>query len=406
GSILWHGYISDVTDRKQLEARFLQAQKMEAIGRLAGGVAHDFNNLLTVINGFSNILLSNLEAEDPSYSFVESILDAGKSGANLTAQLLAFGRKTVVAPTLFDLNNAVTRSEKLLRRLIGEHITLTIVTAPSECAVKADPNQLDQVILNLAVNARDAMPSGGELTVRVRHVTIEPEEESSDAPPPGAYAQLSVSDTGCGMSAEVQERIFEPFFTTKEPGKGTGLGLSTLYGIVQQAGGYVNFESQENLGTVFRIYLPLVSLPVSRSGARTPISNDGTETVLLVEDEPAVRAISSAILKSQGYSVIEASGGQEALEIFREQQNIIDILLTDVVMPGMNGQELADAVCEIRPGFPVICVSGYTNDYLVGQMGEAPRYAFLPKPFPPEALSQKIRELLDPQRQNVSALSN
>lgn len=406
GSTLWHGFINDVTDRKQLEARFLQSQKMEAIGRLAGGVAHDFNNLLTVINGYSDILLSSLDLDDPSYSQVESILDAGKRGANLTTQLLTFGRKTVVTPRVFDLKEVVTQSEKLLRRLIGEDIVLTIHASPANCLVYADPNQMDQVILNLAVNARDAMPSGGELVVEIRRVTIDPDREMSDGPTPGRYVQLSVTDSGCGMSNEVKERIFEPFFTTKEQGKGTGLGLATVYGIVKQAAGFVSFESELQSGTAFRILLPEASLPISKSGSRSTNANGGTETVLLVEDDNAVRSISTAILRTVGYSVIAAASGQEALEIFRDRKETVDILVTDVVMPGMNGQELADTICKLRPGFPVICVSGYTNDYIIGREGAAPQYPFLQKPFSPDELARKVREILDSKKPNPSAVAN
>jgi PAS domain S-box-containing protein len=388
----------DVTERRILEDQFRQAQKMEAVGRLAGGVAHDFNNLLMVISGYTYVLLNQLGAADPRRKKAEAIQEATQRAAGLTRQLLAFGRKQVLELKVIDLNSVVADISKLLRPLIGEDIEVVVTCDPSLGRTKADPGQVEQVIMNLAVNARDAMPGGGKLIIETRNVDLDENYQRAHASvKPGRYVMLAVSDTGCGMDAETQLRIFEPFFTTKEKGKGTGLGLSTVYGIVKQSGGYVFAYSEPGRGTSFKIYLPQVEEAAAESvpQRRTHLGLRGTESVLLVEDEESVRELIAEALKAQGYNVLVAGNGQEALALAAPANCRIDLVITDVVMPGMSGRELAKRLNGSRPGTRVLYLSGYTEDAIVHHGVLDPGTAFLQKPFSLDTLACKVREVLD-----------
>jgi len=392
------GTVQDMTERRQLEGQFRQAQKMEAVGRLAGGIAHDFNNLLTVIAGYSDMMLSRLAADDPLRAHVSEIRSAGDRAASLTRQLLAFSRQQVLAPQVLDLNAVVANMDKMLRRLIGEHIDLVTVCEKPLWRVKADPGQLEQVIMNLAVNARDAMPKGGKLTLETANVELSGAYARAHvAVKPGRYVMLAVSDTGCGMDAETQSHLFEPFFTTKERGKGTGLGLSTVYGIVKQSGGNVWVYSEPGRGTTFKVYLPLVDEPLEdlRPVEARAVPVRGTETVLVVEDEVSVRSLVRGVLESHGYRVLEACHGADALAISDQHGGPIHLLLTDVVMPEMSGRDLASRVVPRRPGIRVLYMSGYTDDAIVHNGVLDAGTAFLQKPFTPDALAHKVREVLD-----------
>jgi PAS domain S-box-containing protein len=391
------GVYQDITDRKRIEEQLRQAQKMEAVGQLAGGVAHDFNNLLTIINGYSDLLLQTLPADDPSRVLVEEIYKAGQRSAGLTRQLLAFSRRQVVAPRVLDLNALVCNAGKMLRRVIGEDVRLTTALDSGLCTVRADPGQIEQVLLNLAVNARDAMPTGGRLTIETRNVDLDDDYARTH---PGArggpHVLLAVSDTGCGMPPEVKARVFEPFFTTKGPGKGTGLGLATVYGIVQQAGGHVGVSSEVGVGTTFEVYLPRENTPAAakpRSGLLAPPR--GTETVLLVEDEDGVRALTRCVLTGCGYTVLEAAEGDEAVRAAAGHTGPIHLLVSDVVMPGPGGRAVADRVAELRPGVRVLFVSGYTDDVVVRHGVLQEGVSFLQKPFSPIVLAHRVREILD-----------
>jgi len=388
----------DITNRKQLEEQFRQVQKMEAVGRLSGGVAHDFNNLLGVIIGYGEIVQEGLDTIHPLRGNVDEILKAGHRAASLTRQLLAFSRQQVLDPKVLDLNTVVKDMGKMLKRLIGEDVELKTDLDTALARVKADESQIEQVILNLAINARDAMPRGGKLTLATSTFHMD-EEFIRRYPFPvnvGDYILLRVSDTGSGMDARTKARIFEPFFTTKEKGKGTGLGLSMVYGIVKQSNGYIDVSSEPGVGTAFDIYLPKVDQAVDASTtAAASASLRGNETILLVEDDPSLRALTVHMLESCGYSVLEASSGAVALEISRQQNVQIHLLLTDVVMPGMSGRVLADQMLAQSPHLLVLYISGYTGQTVGAHGVLAEGSYFLPKPFTREALARKVREVLD-----------
>jgi len=386
----------DITDRRQLEEQFRQAQKMEAVGRLAGGVAHDFNNLLMVINGYTEVLLEELKSGSAMYQKVQSIQQAADRAATLTRQLLAFSRKQLLELKVVDVNTVISEMERLLRPLIGENIGLVTRLSPEAGRTRADAGQLEQVIMNLVVNAKDAMPEGGKITVQSSEVTVRQNFREHRFIQPGRYVVLSVSDTGHGMDKETQSRIFEPFFTTKEKGKGTGLGLSTVYGIVKQSGGYVFPQSEPGTGTTFYIYLPRVEdAPEEMSPVKSQENEKGgCETVLLVEDEDSVRELVRVTLAARGYRVLEAENGESGLRVAEAHGDGIDILITDVVMPGMGGRELAKELLQIRPKLVVLYLSGYTEDTILHQGVLGPGTAFLQKPFTLQNLARKVREVL------------
>jgi two-component system cell cycle sensor histidine kinase/response regulator CckA len=386
---------------RSLEAQLLQSQKMEAVGRLAGGVAHDFNNILTAIGGYADLLLADLPADDARRQDIDEIHRAARRAASLTQQLLAFSRRQIMQPKVVDLNALVADIDKMLRRLIGEDVLLSAVLAPNLGNVRADPGQLEQVILNLAVNARDAMPSGGHLTIQTRNVELDQSYVAEHpAVTPGPYVLLSVSDTGTGMTDETKSHIFEPFFTTKPRGKGTGLGLATVYGIIQQTGGHIWAYSEVGRGTTMKVYLPRVDLPADSLPSASPEAEEdlrGSATVLLVEDETAVRAVTRQLLTRSGYTVVEAADGHMALALTAALDQPVDLLLTDVVMPGMSGRELAERLAAQRPGLRVLFMSGYADDAIVRHGMLEPGLAYLEKPFRPEALLRKVRDVLDGQ---------
>jgi PAS domain S-box-containing protein len=391
----------DVTKRKSMEAQLLQAAKMEAIGRLAGGVAHDFNNLLTIISGYGQLLQERLNPQDLGH--VEEILKASDRAAALTRQLLAFSRRQILAPQVLDLNSIVANLEKMLRRLIGEDIALTTVKQSDLGRVKADPGQIEQVIINLAVNARDAMPQGGKLTIETANVKLDETYARSHAGiTPGPHVMLAVSDTGLGMDPETLGSIFEPFFTTKEKGKGTGLGLATVYGIVKQSAGSIWVYSEPGQGTTCKIYFPCIEEPMPEAEparVRAELAK-GSETILVVEDEEGVRSLVCETLKSKGYNVLDARGPSEALTIVEHYVEPIHMLLTDVVMPQMSGKELAKRLSTVRPGAKVLYMSGYTDDAIVRHGVLEAGTFFLQKPFVPSILLRKVREVLDTKRKD------
>jgi PAS domain S-box-containing protein len=392
------GVARDIGERKLLEEQLRQAQKMEAVGRLAGGIAHDFNNLLTAILGYSDLVLSQITEADPLQRDVEEIRRAGLRASSLTRQLLAYSRRQMLQPEVLELNSVVANMDKMLRRVIGENIKFVTLLQSALGPVKADPGQIEQVILNLVINARDAMPSGGKLIIETKNVELDrtyPMQRSFL--PPGHYVMLVVTDTGVGMGPETKSQIFEPFFTTKEIGKGTGLGLSTVYGIVKQSGGDISVYSEPGKGTAFKIYLPRVERAAQkqRGIAAVPKPGGGSETILLVEDEDAVRHLARDVLQQRGYSVLEAAEGEEALRISETHQGAIQLILTDVVMPGMNGRELASRVASRHAGIKILYMSGYTDESIVHHGILAPGADFLSKPFTPDILSRKVRQLLD-----------
>ena len=382
----------DVTERLSLESQLRQAQKMEAVGRLAGGVAHDFNNLLTAILGYTELMSDGMPADHPLRDDLAEIHKAGTSAAALTRQLLAFSRKQVLQPETLDLNAVLVRVESMLRRLIGEHIALETDFAPDLVAVTADPGQIEQIVINLAVNARDAMPGGGRLTLATRNVELDRGDEHAA----GVFARLSVGDTGTGIDAESRAHIFEPFFTTKERGEGTGLGLSTVYGIVKQSGGSIAVESEPGRGATFHVCLPETGNPLRPAAARDGDGAiTGNETILLAEDQDEVRGVARAILHRHGYRVLEAANGRQALERLQAADQKIDLLLTDIVMPDMTGPELVAAADVARRGVRVLYSSGYTGDAVSTSVALASGAAFLQKPYTARALLLKVRQVLD-----------
>ncbi len=389
----------DISARRRLEEQLRQAQKMEAVGRLSGGIAHDFNNLLGIIIGYGEIMDEELDPDHPLRESVEEVLKAGRQAASLTRQLLAFSRQQVLAPRVLDLGAVVSEVQKMLGRLIGEDIELITVSEPELGRVKADQGQIEQVILNLAVNARDAMPHGGKLIIETSNVEID-EVFAQQSPYPlnlGSYVCLAVRDTGVGMDAATQARVFEPFFTTKERGSGTGLGLSTVYGVVKQSGGYITVYSELDAGTSFKIYLPRVDAPLEPEPPRAavPASLRGTETVLLVEDETGLRTLTCALLERCGYKVVAAQNATEALETSQQYKGPIHLMLTDVVMPGINGRVLAQQLVQNRPETKVVYMSGYTGQSFSGHDILDPGSHFLAKPFTRNTLARRIRETLD-----------
>ena len=409
GVTIYHaGTIEDITarmeaeaHRKELEQQLRQSQKMEAIGQLAGGVAHDFNNLLTAINGYSSLALQRANPDDRMRGYLEEIKKAGERAANLTRQLLAFGRKQMLKPVPLNLNDVVAEMSKMLRPLIGEDICFNAIFDPELKQIRADPGQIEQVLVNLVVNSRDAMPQGGTLTIETANIRID-QEFASRHPDlaPGDYVVLTVSDNGCGMDEKTRARIFEPFFTTKEKGRGTGLGLSTVYGIVTQSGGTIRVYSEPGEGTVLKVFLP----QFQSSGEPQPkVSVDtvvprGSETILLVEDEDVVRGLARQILEQAGYNVLDARGGEEAIRLCHERRAPIDLLLTDVVMPETSGKEVAARLTRLRPLTRVLYMSGYTDDAIVHHGVLDSDVEFIQKPFTPIALARKVREVLDVSR--------
>ncbi len=396
------GTLIDITERKRLEQQLRQSARMEAVGRLAGGVAHDFNNLLTAVLGYSDLLLERLPEAGPLWRYAAEVRKAGERAASLTRQLLAFSRQQVLEPQVLNLNSVVTDLQKMLRRLIGENIELVISLGPELGNVKADPGQIEQVILNLAVNARDAMPEGGTLAIETATVDL---SDGADvlvfeqfSVRPGKYVMLAVRDNGRGMDAETQTRIFEPFFTTKDKDKGTGLGLSTVYGIVKQSEGYIAVRSEPGEGTTLKVYLPCVErgAPEVKPGEMPPAGHpvaEGSETILLAEDEDGVRELARLVLLAKGYKVLEAISGEQALRICANYDGPIHLVLTDVIMPHIGGQELARRLATLRPEAKVLYMSGYTGG-AIGRLLDS-ESAFLQKPFTSETLARKVREVLD-----------
>lgn len=390
------GTWEDITSRKHLEEQLRQSQKMEAVGQLAGGVAHDFNNSLTVMNGYTELVLNSLSADNPHKALLAEVFAAGNRAAALTMQLLAFSRKQILAPKVLNLNYVVERSERMLRRMIGEDVMLMVACDPLAHHVEVDPCQIEQVIMNLIVNARDAMPSGGTVTISSANMEVDEDECLLYGVKAGCYVALTVADSGCGMTPEVKSRIFEPFYTTKETGKGTGLGLATVYGIVKQSGGFITVDSVVGAGTTFTICLPARAEQVDSSeSAGGELHSGGKETVLLVEDENAVRNLARLILQTQGYTVLAASGGPEAIKLLLLHTGPIHLLISDIVMPEMSGRQLADILITRYPGLKLLFVSGYIDDAIVRHGISHLDNAFLQKPFSQESLLRKVRDVLD-----------
>jgi PAS domain S-box-containing protein len=396
--VLYEGVIEDITERRSLEAQLSHSSKMEAVGQLAGGVAHDFNNLLTVIMSCSAMLLDRIKTGDPGREDAQEIAAAAELAAGLTRQLLVFSRKQVVQPQVIDVNNVIGDVENMLRRVIGEDIELATALYPGIAKINADRGQLEQVLMNLVVNARDAMPEGGRLSIATFNCEL-----SSEFPmgvlkaPEGKYVMLAVSDTGMGMTREVQQRLFDPFFTTKEQGRGTGLGLATVYGIIKQSGGEICVYSELGVGTTFKVYFPALSVASQEEldNVKPKEAPQGSETILLVEDDPKLRVLAVRVLKKCGYEVLVAACGDEALAIAANKETLIDAVVTDVVMPGMNGRELVERLVEARPGLPCLLMSGYADDEILRRGVSQGDTEFLQKPFTPEQLARKVRAVLD-----------
>ena len=383
---------------RESQEQLRQVQKLEGIGQLAGGIAHDFNNLLTVIIGFCSLAMRDLKPDDPVFGNLEEIKKAGDRATSLTRQLLAFSRRQVLQPKILNLGSVVADMEKMLRRVIGENIDLRAALEPTLGKVNADPGQIEQIIVNLAVNARDSMPNGGKLTIETDNVYLDEEYVKHHVgAQAGAHVMLAVSDTGHGMDQQTMARIFEPFFTTKEVGKGTGLGLSTVYGIVKQSGGNIWVYSEIGRGTTFKIYLPRVADGAEEYQRPTDEfkTAEGTETILLVEDEEMLRKLARQTLAGYGYRILEAEDGDEATVLSAQHEGAIQLLLTDVIMPGMNGRELANRLLETRPTLRVLFMSGYTDDAIVHQHALESSANFIQKPFSPDSLAQKVRKVLD-----------
>ena len=398
GLVAIEGIARDITERRHLEEQLRQSQKMEAIGRLAGGVAHDFNNMLTVINGYTDMMLRQVAPDDPFRQLTEEVRKAGEQAAGLTRGLLAFGRKQLLQPRVLDLNAVVESNSKMLRRVIGEDIEFVTVLDPTLGKIKADPGQLEQVLMNLVVNSRDAMPKGGRLTIETCNIMLdEPYANDHISVKAGSYVMLGVSDTGCGMDVATRSRIFEPFFTTKELGGGTGLGLSIVYGIVKQSEGNIWVYSEPDKGTTFKIYLPRTEEQGTRLEA--PATADripgGSETILVVEDDEVVRQLVTRILQSGGYRMLEATDGSNALQICQQCEGQIELVLTDLVMPQMSGPALTEKLQELYPGIRIVYTSGYADDAIVRHGHLDPGMPFIQKPFSPNNLLQKVREVLD-----------
>jgi signal transduction histidine kinase/CheY-like chemotaxis protein len=399
GSILeWVGTCIDITERKELEKQLIQSQRLEAIGRLSGGIAHDFNNLMTAVVGYSDLLTMKLVHDSDICKDIEQIKKAGQSAASLSRQLLAFSRKQILQPRVVDLNHIVDDIDKVLQRVIGEDISLITVLEPQLGYISVDPGQMEQVIMNIAVNARDAMPNGGKLTIETGNVyQDERYAQKYLGFQPGSYVMLAMTDTGTGMDEETKSHIFEPFFTTKEEGKGTGLGMSTVYGIVRQSNGHIFVYTEPGRGTTFKIYLPRIegnAEPEEKEELAVKVLN-GTETLLVVEDNDSVRNLARKVLGDYGYTILEAEDGESALKLSEAHEGSIHLMLVDIVMPGISARDLVGRLKTFRPQMKVLYMSGYTENAIVHQGILTPGTPFLQKPFTPVGLVSKVREVLD-----------